>query len=635
MGRIIFVCFVFMIEIIGCAHQSQFTYPPKESLLPTGSTSYINGTNSTVQPKHSPDRTGPVANTSNTLKRSVYNKGAKNHGVSSDLGNGEYPSETYQDHEPYGKGNSPHQMKLGINTALDQAIDFCNISQSFREKGDIEKALQALDHAYGLILKIDEADGGEAIQQKEDLRFTISKRILEIYASRTLPLLGKHKSIPINLNQRVMDEVRSFTVGAESDFFISAYARSGKYRAFIEKALEEAGLPKELSWLPLIESGFKPSALSPARALGLWQFIPSTGYRYGLSRNKFVDERLDFEKSTLAAISYLKDLHELFGDWETVLAAYNCGEGKVLRTIRTQNINFLDNFWDLYEQLPAETARYVPRFIATLHVVNNLEKYGLKDIGNEPPLTYETVEVSQAVHLRDIASSIGISESTITELNPELRYNILPGFPYNLRIPVGHKDTLIANIGNIPEYSTPKTTFVFHTVNSGETLSSIADQFQTTPDEIMQANDEIDNSGHAIAGQRLKIPLRNDNQNYSSDSTIASSPKKVREHRSSTDTETKSNNTTRQISASEKKSKHHLTHEHAATCSKKIEKNNKQVTIKIPAIPKKAQRHYKVRNGDNPISIANFHKMSVDRFLDLNKLKPTAKLQLGQKLLVE
>jgi membrane-bound lytic murein transglycosylase D len=112
----------------------------------------------------------------------------------------------------------------------------------------------------------------------------------------------------------------------EREFFLESYQRSGRYREQFARTIRDAGMPEDLAWLPLIESGFKVKALSRARALGLWQFIPSTGYKFGLKRNDWVDERLDPEKSTMAAIAYMKELHQIFGDWATVLAAYNCGE---------------------------------------------------------------------------------------------------------------------------------------------------------------------------------------------------------------------------------------------------------------------------------------------------------------------
>ena len=216
-------------------------------------------------------------------------------------------------------------------TLLDEALDFCEVAQSFWQKGELDNALDALDKAYSLILGVDTLENVKLIQQKEDLRYLISKRILEIYASRNIVVNGNHDEIPMEMNAHVQNELKRFT-GFEKSFFEASYARSGQYRPYILEALRNAGLPEELSWLPLIESGFKVKALSRARALGLWQFIPSTGYKFGLKRNKYIDERIDFVKATDAAIAYLKELHSIFGDWATVLAAYNCGEGRVFES---------------------------------------------------------------------------------------------------------------------------------------------------------------------------------------------------------------------------------------------------------------------------------------------------------------
>jgi membrane-bound lytic murein transglycosylase D len=293
------------------------------------------------------------------------------------------------------------------------------------------------------------------VQQKEDLRFLISKRILEIYASRNIVVNGNHNAIPREINANVQKEITLFTKGPERRFFIESYKRSGKYRPMILEKLEAAGLPAELSWLPLIESGFKVKALSRARALGLWQFIPSTGYKFGLKRDQYIDERIDFEKSSDAAIAYLKELHSIFGDWSTVLAAYNCGEGRVLRVIRSQNINYLDDFWDLFGRLPFETARYVPRFLAALHIIDNLERYGMSDIDVHSPLAFETVDVNRQIHLKDLALPIGASLETLKDLNPELRYSVLPPTIYSLRVPIGKKDLLLASIDQVPLSSPP------------------------------------------------------------------------------------------------------------------------------------------------------------------------------------
>ncbi|MCK5512234.1 MAG: lytic transglycosylase, partial [Thermodesulfovibrionia bacterium] len=162
-------------------------------------------------------------------------------------------------------------MKVGKRNSeqflLDTALDFCDTAQEFWSEGNLEKAIEALDQAYTLVLKVDTEKTPELIQQKEDLRFMISKRILEIYASRYTAVDGNHEAIPLTMNKYVEKEIKQFQ-GRERLFFIAAYKRSGRYRSKIVNALNEAGLPEELSWLPLIESGFKVRALSRARALG-------------------------------------------------------------------------------------------------------------------------------------------------------------------------------------------------------------------------------------------------------------------------------------------------------------------------------------------------------------------------------
>ena len=388
---------------------------------------------------------------------------------------------------------------------LDTALDFSQASQEFWSQGNLEKAIEALDQAYTVVLKVDTDDDPELIRQKDDLRFLISKRILEIYASRYTAVDGNHKAIPLTMNKYVEKEIKLFQ-GAERTFFIESYKRSGRYRGKIVKALKEAGLPEELSWLPLIESGFKVRALSRARALGLWQFIPSTGYKFGLKRDTWVDERLDPEKSTAAAIAYLKELHQIFGDWTTVLAGYNCGEGTVLRLIRDQKINYLDNFWDLYERLPRETARYVPRFLATLHILKNPAKYGITLEEPDNPVPYEVVAIEKPVQLKAATDKLGVSFKELTALNPELRHKATPPTLYSLKVPDGMGEVLLARLDEIPKWSTPKKAYAYHRVKKRETLSLIALKYRTNVQAIVRANNI--RKKHIIqVGQKLKIPL--------------------------------------------------------------------------------------------------------------------------------
>ena len=390
---------------------------------------------------------------------------------------------------------------------IEHAFSLCQRSQEFWQNGETDKAIDLLDRAYSVILKIDTYENENLIRQKEDMRFVITKRIYEIYASRKVIIKGSQKEIPLTINKKVQHEIDLYTKGELRNHFIASYKRSGKYRETIVDMLIKEGLPQELSWLPLVESGFMVKALSKQRALGLWQFIPSTGYKFGLSRNQYIDERLDPEKSTQAAISYLKELHNQFGDWSTVLAAYNCGETRVLRVIRNQKINYLDNFWDLYAQLPEETARYVPKFLATLHIVNNLEKYGLEKIIIDSPAKSEPFTVTKYNHLNDIAKITGIDINILEELNPELRQGIVPGDNYVLNIPEGKKQILLANIDQILRLNPARVDYRKHLVQSGETLTRIARRYRTSVENILLANN-LDRANHIVAGKMLKIPYK-------------------------------------------------------------------------------------------------------------------------------
>ena len=515
-----------------------------------------------------------------------------------------------------------------IQTDLDEALELCEVSQVYWQEGELENAVEALDRAYALILNVNTSNRPKLIQQKEDLRFMISKRILEIYASRNIVVNGNHNAIPIVINRHVQAEIDLFTKGRERRFFIESYRRSGRYRDQIVNALKAAGLPEELSWIPLIESGFKVNALSRARALGLWQFIPSTGYKFGLQRNKFIDQRMDPEKSTRAAIEYLKELHRIFGDWSTVLAAYNCGEGRVLKVIRSQNVNYLDNFWDLYERLPRETARYVPRFLATLHILNNPESYGLDMVSVDLPMQYETVAVDKQVHLRNVAKSIGVDEKILRGLNPELRYRILPGDNYRLRIPPGSSDLLMAEIDQIPVSHPPQRAYVYHRVRHGETLSVIARKYRTSVRSIMRANN-LRRSNYIVAGKRLKIPQRG----YRKPS--------VRKFQ-------RSPNGQAVIHIVRKGDSLYTIARKYGTTTKKIQElNNLATTILIKGqtltiFPRKNDppavnglTTYEVRPGDSPFLIAQRHQMPLNRLLYLNRLYPGSKIFPGQKLYIE
>ena len=420
-------------------------------------------------------------------------------------------SDLIADDEDDGDDTSLEETKNRITSSgeespLDTALELTATSQDLWEAGDAGKAIDALDQAYSLILKAPADADGKNSQQKDDLRYLISKRLMEIYTSRLTSVHGKHNEIPLVMNEHVASEIKLFQT-MERDFFIESYRRSGRYREEMVKAFREAGIPEEITWLPLIESGFKARAMSRARALGLWQFIPSTGYKFGLKRDAWIDERLDPGKATAASIAYLNELHQMFGDWATVLAAYNCGEGNVLRAIRGQKIDYLDNFWDLYQRLPRETARYYPRFLAVLTIMKDPAKYGFTLDELEKPAAYEVVTIEKPVHLKKIAEKTGCSDEELANLNPELRNQATPAEAYQLKVPVGKGEAVLACVDALPKWSPPKMDYVVHRVRRGETLSRIATHYRTSVQRIMEANNL--RRGKLISiGQRLKIPVR-------------------------------------------------------------------------------------------------------------------------------
>jgi membrane-bound lytic murein transglycosylase D len=246
--------------------------------------------------------------------------------------------------------------------------------------------------------------------------------------------------IPVVRNESVQRFVDLFEQ-RQQDRMALYLKRSGRYEGMIRSKLRERGMPEDLLYLSMIESGFNPNARSKAQAVGLWQFIADTGRRYGLRIDSYVDERRDPEKSTDAALRYLQDLHAKFGSWNLAAAAYNTGENRVARIMREETGTVEgreSDFWRIRSRLPSETREYVPLIFAAALIGKEPHKYGLDRVERLLPLPVEEVEVPGGTSLAVVASAVGVSTGDVRELNPHLIQGITPpGSAYPVRIPEG------------------------------------------------------------------------------------------------------------------------------------------------------------------------------------------------------
>jgi membrane-bound lytic murein transglycosylase D len=284
--------------------------------------------------------------------------------------------------------------------------------------------------------------------------------------------------------------------------------RSSRYLPFITKELREAGLPEELAYLAMIESGFNPSAYSRSHASGLWQFIPGTAAHYGLQIDAWRDERRDPEKATKAAIAYLKALYKRFGDWPLAVAAYNAGEGTVERGLKKHNAK---DFWELasHDHLYMETKRYVPQLMAAILIARNPAQYGFTDIQPKKPVPYDLIQVPPGTRLDVLAVNAALNLKDLRGLNNELLKDQVPMDKkgYTLRVPAGTHHRVAANLEKAQPITVAKSSgaYASHTVAKNETLSHISKQYNVSMTNLLKANSL--RSSTIQVGQRLRIPL--------------------------------------------------------------------------------------------------------------------------------
>jgi membrane-bound lytic murein transglycosylase D len=310
--------------------------------------------------------------------------------------------------------------------------------------------------------------------------------------------------IDVPMNARVLAFVQLLS-GRLKSFLEEGLSRGVQFLPMVQDVFRAEGLPLDLAYVPLIESAFKPTALSRAKAGGIWQFMRGTGLENGLTHDWYIDERADPEKATRAAAKYLKTLNAMFdGDWHLALASYNGGPGRVQRAMRRSGHS---DFWRLSAStayLPRETRDYVPLVLAAIIIARNPIGYGL-DVEPIDPPRFETVSLPTAIDLRRLSTWIGTPVETIRTLNPELRQWMTPlkAAEYELKIPQGTGDILRAHF----EQTDPAqlTAISWHTVKKGDTMASVAKKLKVTRAELAEAN-YLSTHARLSVGQQLIIP---------------------------------------------------------------------------------------------------------------------------------
>jgi membrane-bound lytic murein transglycosylase D len=323
------------------------------------------------------------------------------------------------------------------------------------------------------------------------------------------------------LMRRIDKFIRYFQTKGRDRFEIWL-ARSGKYSDIMRGILAQYGMPGDLVYLALIESGFSPQAYSVARAAGPWQFIAGTGRRYGLQVDWWSDERRDYEKSTHAAASYLRDLYGMFDSWPLAAAAYNAGENRIMRAVsryKTEDYAKLIR----YRYIPRETKDYVPKMLAALTIAKDPEKYGFGDVLYEEPLEFDKAVIPGGTDLAVMGRIIGVHRDFLKELNPELKRFCTPPKKetYVIRLPKGFAPIAVERMEEIR--SEAKVTFLLHKVRKKETLASLGQEYNTPLSSLKEMNGLRRNSLRRIT--RLIIPVTGLSEEASVPGTIVSPDK--------------------------------------------------------------------------------------------------------------
>ncbi|MGO9317903.1 MAG: transglycosylase SLT domain-containing protein [Terracidiphilus sp.] len=339
--------------------------------------------------------------------------------------------------------------------------------------------MEALKQGNGFVPKEEETPSDVA----ENVTFVVDPNIV---AKARADLATTNSDLPLVVNDYVATYINFFSSTQKGhNTLLHSFQRAGRYKAMIQRILAEEGVPQDLIYLAVAESGFQPRAVNRrSRAGGMWQFMPRP--YYGLVRNAYVDERFDPEKSTRAYARYMKYIYDQLGDWYLAMAAYDHGTGNIQREV--QKTGYAD-FWELYKrgELPRETSNYVPEILAAIIIANHPAQYGFDDVTLDPPVLTDTVTIHYPVNLRLVSDIVGVPVDELTALNPSLlRMTTPPDAPFDLHLPGGTSAVFQQTIALIPEGK--RNAWRYHHVAAGDTLASVALKYRVTDAALAAAN---------------------------------------------------------------------------------------------------------------------------------------------------
>ncbi|HET6170798.1 MAG TPA: lytic transglycosylase domain-containing protein, partial [Terracidiphilus sp.] len=381
--------------------------------------------------------------------------------------------------EDYRKGRlveAKAQFDRAVDLMLSSGIDIKSDPQLQDEFDRI------VDQVNGLEMEALKQGNGFAPKEEptpadvaSDVTFAVDPNIV---AKAKTELATTKSDLPLMVNDYVGAYINFFANTQRGhNTLMHSFERSGRYRAMIQRVMAEEGVPQDLIYLAVAESGFQPRAINPrSRAGGMWQFMPYGNY--GLTRNGYLDERFDPEKSTRAYARYMKFLYDQLGDWYLAMAAYDWGAGNVQRAV--EKTGYAD-FWELYKRnnLPGETKNYVPEILAAIIIANHPKQYGFEDITLDPPVITDTVTVNYAVDLRLVSDLVDAPIDELMALNPSLlRFTTPPDASFDLHLPAGSATLYKQRVAAIPE--SKRDAWRYHRVAPDDTLTSVARSFHVS-----------------------------------------------------------------------------------------------------------------------------------------------------------